>query len=315
LPNTKNKLISHQKNLLGIENLTCSEIFAYFDRTRVMKEKFLIPKKYGVSLLEKTVVLFFVENSTRTRSSFELAAKRLSATTLQFSPAGSSVAKGETLLDTMRVLEAMQIDCVVMRHSGAGSVKFLADRCNSSFINAGDGAHEHPTQALLDGFTLYEKWGFDASEFKGKKIAIIGDITHSRVARSNIFLMKKLGAEVAVVAPPTLLPCGIEDLGVSVLQNVFQAIEFADVLMFLRIQQERLESGYLPSLGEFSRLFGLNNQKLKMLKENQIIMHPGPVMLGVELDLEAEHCRNSVILNQVQNGVATRMAILDTLLC
>ncbi len=302
------------KNLLGIEQLTKDEIFSMFDSSLIIKNEFLIPRKSKNSLQGKTIVLFFVENSTRTLSSFELAAKRLNATTIRFTTSSSSITKGETLLDTMKVLEAMKIDGVVMRHSSSCSVKFLSDRCNSVFINAGDGSHEHPTQALLDGLTLYEKWGKNVDSFKGKKIVIIGDISHSRVARSNILMLNKLGAQVGICAPPTLIPMGINNMGVVKLKNINDSIEFADCLMFLRIQRERQDGAFFPSLGEYSKYFGLNKSILHNLKSNQYILHPGPVSLGVELDLESETSNQSLILNQVENGVAVRMSILETLL-
>jgi len=259
-----------------------------------------------------------VENSTRTRSSFELAGRRLGADVLNFAAETSSVAKGETLLDTVRNIEAMHVDAVVIRHSAAGVPWFLAERCSPVFINAGDGRHEHPTQALLDMVTLYERWHDpgtpEKTGFEGKRVTIVGDILHGRVALSNIYALQKLGASVAVCAPPTLVPRGIEDLGVRVFLRLEEAIEFSDALNMLRVQRERQDRAFFPSIGEYSRLFGLNHYKLRGLRKPLLLLHPGPINRGVELDSETADGPFSVILRQVENGVAVRMAVLALLL-
>jgi len=265
-----------------------------------------------------TIVNLFVENSTRTRSSFELAGRRLGADVLNFAAETSSVAKGETLLDTVRNIEAMHVDAVVIRHSAAGVPWFLAERCSPVFINAGDGRHEHPTQALLDMVTLYERWHDpgtpEKTGFEGKRVTIVGDILHGRVALSNIYALQKLGASVAVCAPPTLVPRGIEDLGVRVFLRLEEAIEFSDALNMLRVQRERQDRAFFPSIGEYSRLFGLNHYKLRGLRKPLLLLHPGPINRGVELDSETADGPFSVILRQVENGVAVRMAVLALLL-
>ena len=260
----------------------------------------------------------FAENSTRTRSSFELAERRLGSTVLNFSAQSSSLAKGETLLDSVLNIEAMHVDAIVIRHSAAGVPWFLSRHCSSTFINAGDGRHEHPTQALLDTLTLYERWhdsaNADATGFEGKRVAIVGDILHGRVALSNIYALQKLGAEVAVCGPPTLIPRGIAELGVRVFHRLAEAAEFADALNMLRVQHERQDRAFFPSVGEYSKLFGLRHYMLRSLKKHLLILHPGPINRGVELDSETADGPNSVVLPQVENGVAVRMAVLALLL-
>jgi aspartate carbamoyltransferase catalytic subunit len=253
-----------------------------------------------------TVVNLFYEASTRTRISFELAEKRLSADSVNFSTDASSVKKGETLKDTVRNLAAMKIDMVVIRHRSAGAPHFLTRFLDASVINAGDGAHEHPTQALLDMYTLRKRYG----KLKDLRVVIVGDIRHSRVARSNIWGLKTLGAEVAVCGPTTLLPWEVEKMGVEVFHALDEALNGADVVMALRIQQERLQSSYFPSLREYSQLFGINRERLKLLNQNFTIMHPGPINRGVEISDEVADGPYSVILDQVTNGVAVRMAVL-----
>ena len=258
------------------------------------------------SLRGKTIVNLFFEASTRTRVSFEFAEKRLSADTVNISAAGSSVIKGETLVDTARNLEAMRIDMVVMRHGSSGAARFLADRIPSNVINAGDGRHEHPTQGLLDLLTIRDH----CDRIQGLKVCLVGDILHSRVARSNIYGLLKLGAEVAVCAPKTLLPSAIGDLGVQVFKRVEEAIEWADVLNVLRLQLERMEEGYVPSLREYNRIWGVTSRKLELAPQDLLILHPGPMNRGVEIDSDVADGSHSVILNQVTNGVAVRMAVL-----
>jgi aspartate carbamoyltransferase catalytic subunit len=250
--------------------------------------------------------IFFFENSTRTRLSFELAQKRLSADVINFSSSGSSVKKGETLLDTVNNILAMKVDMIVVRHQSPGSPHFLAKHIKANIVNAGDGTHEHPTQALLDAFSIREKQG----DLGGKKVAIIGDILHSRVALSNIFCLKKLGAEVMVCGPATLIPRHIAELGVQVSYNVKQALQWCDVANVLRIQLERQQVKYFPSLREYALYFGINKQMLDTLDKPITLMHPGPINRGVELSSDAADSHHSIILDQVENGVAVRMAVL-----
>ena len=254
----------------------------------------------------KTVVNFFVEPSTRTRSSFELAEKRLSADSLNFSTSTSSLVKGETLLDTAKNLEAMAPDFIVIRHSEPGAPHFLARHCRSSIINAGDGAHEHPTQALLDAFTILKH----KKRLAKLRVAIVGDILHSRVARSNVLLLGKMGAEVTVSGPPTLLPRGVEKLGCRATYRMEEAVEGADVVMMLRVQLERMQAGFFPTLREYGRFYGLDERKLRLAKPDAIVMHPGPINRGVEIIGDVADGAASVILEQVTNGVAVRMAVL-----
>ena len=258
------------------------------------------------ALRGKTLVNFFIEPSTRTRISFELAAMRLSADVVNISASASSLEKGETLLDTARNLEALRADLIVIRHKSAGSARFLADRLNASVINAGDGAHEHPTQGLLDAFTIREKLG----RIEGVKVAIVGDILFSRVARSNIQLLTKLGAEVTLVGPPTLVPSSFSSLGVRISHSIDEVLEQSDVMNLLRIQHERQRKEYFPGVGEYTARFGLTRKRAERLKEECLIMHPGPMNRGVEIDSDVADGRGSVILDQVTNGLAVRMAVL-----
>jgi aspartate carbamoyltransferase catalytic subunit len=264
------------------------------------------PIKKVPVLRGKTIVNLFYEPSTRTRVSFEFAEKRLSADTVNISASGSSVVKGENLVDTARNLEAMRIDMVVMRHRSSGAAQFLADRIPSNVINGGDGQHEHPTQALLDMLTIRDHKG----KIDGLKVCIHGDIVHSRVARSNIYGLTKLGAEVAVCGPPTLIPKGIEELGVHVFKRVEEAIEWADVLNVLRLQLERMKAGFIPSLREYNRFFGISVARLEKAPRDILVLHPGPMNRGVEIDSHVADGPQSVILEQVTNGVAVRMAVL-----
>jgi aspartate carbamoyltransferase catalytic subunit len=254
----------------------------------------------------KTIVNLFFEASTRTRISFEFAEKRLSADTVNVAVAGSSVSKGETLVDTAKNLEAMRIDMVVMRHYSSGAAEFLGNRIRSNVVNAGDGQHEHPTQALLDLLTLRDKFG----RIAGLKVCLVGDVLHSRVARSNIWGLTKLGAQVAVCGPRTLLPRGVEELGVTVFDHVEEAIQWCDVLNVLRLQLERMEAGFIPSLREYYRVFGVTAERLEKAPRDVTIMHPGPMNRGVEIDSRVADGPHSVILDQVTNGVAVRMAVL-----
>lgn len=294
------------KHLLGIKYLTREDIEMIFESADEFKEVLSRPIKKVPSLRDTTIVNLFYENSTRTRISFELAEKRLSADIINFTSSGSSVKKGETLIDTVNNILAMKVDMVVMRHPSAGAPVFLSKHIHASIINAGDGTHEHPTQALLDAFSIREKLGTVA----GKKIAIIGDIRHSRVALSNIFCLKKLGAEVMVAGPPTLIPMYIESLGVKVEYDVRKALEWCDVVNILRIQLERQEIQYFPSLREYALYFGINKKLLNEIGKDILIMHPGPINRGVEITSDVADSKHSIILDQVENGVAIRMAVL-----
>jgi len=294
------------KHLLGIKDITVDDINAIFTTADNFKEVLNRPIKKVPSLRDITIVNLFFENSTRTRISFELAEKRLSADVLNFSSSSSSVSKGETLIDTVNNILAMKVDMVVMRHPAPGAAMFLSKHIDSQIINAGDGTHEHPTQALLDAYTIREKVG----KIKGKKIAIIGDILHSRVALSNIFCLKKLGAEVMVCGPKTLIPRHIADLGVEVSHNLDETLAWCDVANMLRIQLERQEISYFPSLTDYQMQFGLTKKRLEKAKKEIIIMHPGPINRGVEISSDIADSQQAVILNQVENGVATRMAVL-----
>jgi aspartate carbamoyltransferase catalytic subunit len=294
------------RHLLGIEQLGRDEITLILDTAVSLAQVGTREIKKVPALRGKTVVNFFVEPSTRTRSSFELAEKRLSADAVNFSASTSSFAKGESLLDTARNLEAMAPDFIVIRHSQPGSPHFLARHCNCAIINAGDGAHEHPTQALLDAYTIRQHKG----KLRGLRVAILGDIVNSRVARSNLLLLSRMGAEVTICGPPTLIPPAIEKLKCKVAHRPEEAIEGADVVMALRIQLERMKSGAFPSLREYARIFGLNGERLKLSKPDAIVMHPGPMNRGVEITGEVADGERSVILEQVTNGVAVRMAVL-----
>ncbi len=294
------------KDLLGLEPLTAEQILLILDTAEPFKEVSERAIKKVPTLRGKTIVNLFFEPSTRTRISFEFAEKRLSADTVNVVAKGSSVEKGENLVDTARNLEAMRIDMVVVRHPSAGAAAFLADRIRSNVINAGDGKHEHPTQALLDLLTIRDKLG----RIDGVKVCICGDILNSRVARSNIWGLSKLGAQVAVCGPGSLLPRGIEDLGVCVFRRVEEAIEWADVLNILRLQLERMQAGYIPSLREYYRVFGVTEERLARARHPLLILHPGPMNRGVEIDSRVADGPHSVILHQVTNGIAIRMAVL-----
>ena len=294
------------KDLVGLEHLSAAQIRAILDTAEPFKEISERPIKKVPVLRGKTIVNLFFEPSTRTRISFEFAEKRLSADTVNVAASGSSVVKGETLVDTARNLEAMRIDMVVIRHGSSGAARFLAERIPSNVINAGDGRHEHPTQGLLDMLTIRDKLG----RLEGVRVCIVGDVLHSRVARSNIWGLTKLGAEVAVCGPPTLLPREIEALGVQVFTRVEEAIEWADVLNVLRLQLERMQGGYVPSLREYNRIFGVTQERVARAPRPLVIMHPGPMNRGVEIDSDVADGGQSVILNQVTNGVAVRMAVL-----
>ncbi len=293
-------------HMLGIKELTSSDINLIFDVATNFKEVISRPIKKVPTLRDITVANLFFENSTRTKLSFELAEKRLSADVLNFSSSNSSLSKGESLIDTVNNILAMKVDMVVIRHPDPGVASFLSKHVNSVIINAGDGTHEHPTQALLDSFSINEKLG----NVKGKNVLIIGDIKHSRVALSNIFCLKKLGANVKVCAPPTLIPRNIKDLNIQVSYNLEESLNWCDVANVLRIQLERQNLKYFPSLREYSMLYGLDEKILSRVKKETIIMHPGPVNRGVEITSDLVDCDQSIILNQVENGVAVRMAIL-----
>lgn len=295
-----------QPHLLGIKNITTKDIELIFETATNFKEIINRPIKKVPSLRDVTIANIFFENSTRTRLSFELAEKRLSADTINFTASNSSVKKGETLLDTVNNVLAMKVDMVVMRHASVGAPHFLSKHIKANIVNAGDGTHEHPTQALLDTFSINEKLG----SLGGKKVAIIGDILHSRVALSNIFALIKMGAEVMVCGPPTLLPKYISSLGVKVEYDVRKALEWCDVANVLRIQLERQQIKYFPSLREYSIYYGINKKLLDSLKKKIILMHPGPINRGVELTSDAADSHHSIILDQVENGVAVRMAVL-----
>jgi len=294
------------KHLLGLEGMGKEEITLILDAAESFREVLERPIKKVPTLRAVTVVNLFYEASTRTRISFELAEKRLSADSVNFSSDASSVKKGETLKDTVRNLAAMKIDMVVIRHRSAGAPHFLARFLEASVINAGDGAHEHPTQALLDMYTLRKKYG----KLKNLRVVIVGDIRHSRVARSNIWGLQAMGAKVVVCGPTTLLPWEVEKMGVEVFHNLDDGLNGADVVMVLRIQLERQESSYLPTLREYSQLFGITKERLKLLNPDFTIMHPGPINRGVEISDEVADGPYSVILDQVTNGVAVRMAVL-----
>lgn len=293
-------------HLIGIKDLTREDIELIFSTADSFKEVINRPIKKVPSLRDITIANLFFENSTRTRLSFELAEKRLSADVVNFSAASSSVKKGETLIDTVNNILSMKVDMVVMRHPNPGAAKFLSERIGAKVVNAGDGTHEHPTQALLDAFSIREALG----SVKGKKVVIVGDILHSRVALSNIYCLQKLGAEVMVCGPTTLIPKYISELGVKVEHNLRKALEWCDVANMLRIQLERQEIKYFPSLREYSMQFGLNKELLDSLPKEIIVMHPGPINRGVEITSDVADSKQSIILQQVENGVAIRMAVI-----
>ncbi|RYZ46719.1 MAG: aspartate carbamoyltransferase catalytic subunit [Sphingobacteriales bacterium] len=294
------------KHLLGIKDLIPEDIDLILRTADNFKDVLQRPIKKVPTLRDTTIVNLFYENSTRTRISFELAEKRLSADTINFTASGSSVSKGETLIDTVNNILSMKVDMVVMRHSASGAPHFLSQHINAAIINAGDGINEHPTQALLDAYSIREKLG----GLEGKKVALFGDIMHSRVALSNIYLLTKMGAEVIVCGPPTLIPKHIETLGVKVSYNVRKTLEWCDVANVLRIQLERQSKPLFSTLREYSLYYGINKSMLDSLKKEVVIMHPGPINRGVEITSDVADSKNSVILDQVQNGVAVRMAVL-----
>jgi aspartate carbamoyltransferase catalytic subunit len=295
------------KHLLGIKDLTKQDIELILSTAANFKDVLQRPVKKVPSLRDVTIVNLFYENSTRTRISFELAQKRLSADTLNFTASASSVSKGETLLDTVNNILSMKVDMVVMRHSASGAPHFLAKHIPAAIVNAGDGINEHPTQGLLDAFSMNERLG----KLEGLKVAIIGDIMHSRVAMSNIYLLKKMGAEVTVVGPPTLIPKYIKEaFDVNVTYNLKEALQWCDVANVLRIQLERQNQPLFSSLREYNLAYGINKRLLESLDKEVVIMHPGPINRGVELDSDVADSSNSIILNQVENGVAVRMAVL-----
>lgn len=294
------------KDLLSIRDLSPDEITYILDTAKFMKQILLSNNKKSPHLQGKSIVTLFYENSTRTRMSFELASKYMSAASANIAASASSVAKGETLIDTGKTLDMMGTDVIIIRHPLSGAPKLLAQNVQASVINAGDGMNEHPTQALLDMYTIREqKGGFD-----GLKVAIVGDIYHSRVARSNIYALNKLGAEVVLAGPPTLLPVDLAKLGVEVTTNVDRAVKNADVVMGLRIQKERQQEGLLPSVREYFKYFALDERRLALAKPDAIVMHPGPMNRGVEIASSVADCDSSVINEQVRNGVAVRMALL-----
>lgn len=294
------------EHLTGIKDLTRQDIELIFKTADSFKEVINRPIKKVPSLRDITIANLFFENSTRTRLSFELAEKRLSADVINFSASSSSVKKGETLIDTVNNILAMKVDMVVMRHPNPGAAKFLSERINAKVVNAGDGTHEHPTQALLDAYSIREKLG----GVEGKKVVIVGDILHSRVALSNIYCLQKLGAEVMVCGPTTLIPKYIHELGVKVEHNLISALEWCDVANMLRIQLERQDIKYFPSLREYSMQFGLTKDILDSLSKEIVVMHPGPINRGVEITSDVADSKQSVILQQVENGVAVRMAVI-----
>ena len=294
------------RHLLGIKDLLKEDIELILHTADNFLDVINRPIKKVPSLRDITIVNLFFENSTRTRLSFELAEKRLSADVINFSATSSSVSKGETLIDTVNNILAMKVDMVVMRHPKPGAAHFLSQHVNAKIINAGDGAHEHPTQALLDAFSIRRKLG----TLKGVKVAIVGDILHSRVALSNIFCLKKMGAEVIVCGPPTLIPRNIESIGVRVEHDLKKALKWCDVANMLRIQMERQDINYFPSIREYSMQYGLNKEVLNSLNKEILIMHPGPINRGVEISSELADSNHSIILQQVENGVAIRMAAL-----
>jgi len=294
------------KHLLGIKDLTQKDIELILETANTFKDVINRPIKKVPSLRDITIANIFFENSTRTKLSFELAQKRLSADVVNFAASSSSVSKGETLIDTVNNILAMKVDMVVMRHPYAGAGVFLSKHINAQIINAGDGAHEHPTQALLDAYSIKEKLG----SIEGKKVVIVGDVLHSRVALSNILCLQKLGAEVMVCGPTTLIPKYIGSLGVKVEHNLIKALNWCDVANMLRIQLERQDIKYFPSLREYAMMYGLNKNILDSLNKEIVVMHPGPINRGVEITSDVADSKQSIILNQVENGVAIRMAVL-----
>ena len=293
-------------HLLGIKYLREDDLHLIFETATHFKEVINRPIKKVPSLRDITIANLFFENSTRTKLSFELAEKRLSADVINFSYSGSSISKGENLIDTINNIIAMKVDIIVLRHPSPGSALFVSKNINSCVINAGDGTHEHPSQALLDAYSLIEKLG----NLKGKRIAIVGDVLHSRVALSNIFILKLLGADIKLCAPKSLLPKHIESLGVSYSDNLTQTLKWCDAVNMLRIQNERTELNFFPSTREYSRLYGLDKEKFEKIKKDILILHPGPINRGVEITSDLADSENAIILDQVENGVAIRMAII-----
>ena len=304
------------RHLLSISDLSKADAISILDTANELARVSDGAVKKLPTLRGRTIVNLFAEDSTRTRISFEAAAKRLSADVINFSAKGSSVSKGESLKDTAMTLQAMGADAVVIRHSASGAAQRLADSqwMSGSVINAGDGTHEHPSQALLDAFTIRKHLGLGKSDLEGLSVAIVGDVLHSRVARSNVLLLSKLGAKVTLVAPPTLLPVGVESWPVSISYDLDSVIPFVDVVMMLRVQQERMTEMYFPNAREYSRYFGLNSDRMKSMKTGAIVMHPGPMNRGLEISAEVADSARSVITEQVTNGVSVRMAILYVLL-
>jgi aspartate carbamoyltransferase catalytic subunit len=295
--------VSH---LLGIKYLELEDLHLIFETATHFKEVINRPIKKVPSLRDITIANLFFENSTRTKLSFELAEKRLSADVINFSASQSSVSKGETLVDTVNNILAMKVDLIVMRHPNPGAAHFLSKQVDSCIVNAGDGTHEHPSQALLDAYSLQEKLG----DLKGRRIAIVGDILHSRVALSNIYALKMLGAEVKLCAPKSLLPKYIESLGVTTSSDLMSVLNWCDAVNMLRVQKERMELSYFPSTREYSQNFGLNGARLKQLRKEIVVLHPGPINRGVEITSEVADSEQAIILDQVENGVAIRMAII-----
>ncbi len=304
------------RHLLSIADFSKAEAISILDTANELARVSDGAVKKLPTLRGRTIVNLFAEDSTRTRISFEAAAKRLSADVINFSAKGSSVSKGESLKDTAMTLQAMGADAVVIRHFASGAAQRLADSqwMSGSVVNAGDGTHEHPSQALLDAFTIRKHLGLGKSDLEGLSVAIVGDVLHSRVARSNILLLSKLGAKVVLVAPPTLLPVGVESWPVSISYDLDSVIPFVDVVMMLRVQQERMTEMYFPNAREYSRYFGLNSDRMKSMKPGAIVMHPGPMNRGLEISAEVADSSRSVITEQVTNGVSVRMAILYVLL-
>jgi aspartate carbamoyltransferase catalytic subunit len=304
------------RHLLSIADVSKVEAISILDTANELARVSDGAVKKLPTLRGRTIVNLFAEDSTRTRISFEAAAKRLSADVINFSAKGSSVSKGESLKDTAMTLQAMGADAVVIRHSASGAAQRLADSqwMSGSVVNAGDGTHEHPSQALLDAFTIRKHLGLGKSDLEGLSVAIVGDVLHSRVARSNVLLLSKLGAKVVLVAPPTLLPVGVESWPVSISYDLDSVIPFVDVVMMLRVQQERMTEMYFPNAREYSRYFGLNSDRMKLMKSGAIVMHPGPMNRGLEISAEVADSSRSVITEQVTNGVSVRMAILYVLL-
>ncbi|HON05194.1 MAG TPA: aspartate carbamoyltransferase catalytic subunit [Candidatus Ratteibacteria bacterium] len=296
----------NKKDLLGLEDLSREEIEIILETARSFKEVSARPVKKVPALRGKTVVNLFFEPSTRTKTSFELAAKRLSADVLNFEVGTSSISKGETIVDTARNIEAMKVDCFIVRHSVSGAPLVISKNVAAAVINAGDGCHEHPTQALLDLFTIKEAFG----KISGLKVTIIGDIYHSRVARSNIWGLGKLGAKIVVCGPPTLIPNNIEKIGVSVCYSLPEALKDADIVYLLRIQKERQQENFFPSQAEYRKFFGFDSKRINCTKKKFFLMHPGPINRGLEISTEMAEKENSLILQQVTNGIAVRMAVL-----